>query len=125
MLVLAAPRGDGGYNHAVPGELLHRPTVCDSGQHNTCGCERTWIGASSRKSTTLAHVVYRVGLTRSDYLTTITNHLMQVEHYSMGSAYAEAVELADTAEHFGVGAYVTIRLDGDAHVFTRLETSHA
>jgi hypothetical protein len=129
MLVLTAPHSDDprddGYNHAIPGELLHRPHVCDSGRQNTCGCERAWIGASSRQSTTLAQVVYKVGMTKADYLSTIALHLMNAEHYGMHDAYAEAAELADTAQHFGSGAYVTIRLDGDEHVFSLLEADHA
>lgn len=127
MLVLAAPQGDDprddGYNHAVPGELL-RPPVCDSA---VCACERSWIGVGSGNATTLAQVIYKVGLTRGEYLGTIGLHLLDTGNYSARDALAEAIELADTAEHFGAGAYVTIDIDQDNpdnHMVTLLDAEH-
>ncbi|MFG1619526.1 hypothetical protein ACGFI3_42810 [Nonomuraea wenchangensis] len=131
MLVLAAPHGDDprddGYNHAIPGELLRRPPVCDSGQAAACGCERSWIGVGSGKATTLAQVVYKVGLTRGEYLGTIGLHLLDTGAYSAREALAEGVELADTAEYVGSGAYITIDIDPDNpdnHMIEALEMDH-
>ncbi|MFI7618032.1 hypothetical protein ACIBP6_43115 [Nonomuraea terrae] len=125
MLVLTAPKTDdprdGGFNHAIPGELLCRPIVCDAGRDGGCGCERSWAGIGSQKATTLAEVVDRPHMTRAEYLGTIGLYLMDAWGYSDQDAFTEAAELADTAEHFGAGALVTIDIDGDSHVFDALE----
>ncbi|MFG1617355.1 hypothetical protein ACGFI3_31720 [Nonomuraea wenchangensis] len=124
MLVLAAPHGDDprddGYNHAIPGELLYRPFICDSGQQDNCGCERSWVGTGSSKATTLAEVVDMPDMTRADYLATIGLYLMDMWGWEAREAYQEAQDIAGLAEHYGAGALVTIDRTGHDH----LDASH-
>lgn len=67
MKVLVAPTGPGDqpddFHHAVPGELVTVPFQCSNPE---CGCDRAWVGATSRKATTTA-VVADLPLTRAQY----------------------------------------------------------
>lgn len=127
MLVLAAatdPRDDG-FSHTIPGELVVRPPiVCDAGRAAACGCERSWAGMTTRKGTTLAHVVDR-DLTPDTYIQLVTTHLIDTYGVDPGTAEQEAQHLADTARHFGADAYLTIELapEGDTQLIERLEVS--
>lgn len=125
MLVLTAPTSDDprpdGFNHALPGELLHRPYVCDAGQDRGCGCERAWAGVSSRKATTLAHVV-NLPITEQEYIATLGRFLMDTWGWQMIHAYDEARMLAELATSCGAGALVTIDTQHDQQVFDVLET---
>ncbi|WP_327105436.1 DUF7715 family protein [Nonomuraea glycinis] len=128
MLVLAAPRiddpRDDGFNRAVPGELLYRPFVCASGQERNCGCEQQWGGIASSKATTVAEVVDKSGMTRSEYLNTIALYLAETWEWDTKAAVDEAQELAAIAEHFGSGALVTIDIDGNGSLSDELRTDH-
>jgi len=129
MLVLAAPRSDDprddGFVHTIAGELVYRPFVCASGQEDACGCERSWAGVGSGKTTTVAEVVDKPDMTPSRYLNTISLYLVETWGWEVKDAVDEAQILASIAEDFGAGAYVTIRIDGDSHVFDHLEADHA
>ncbi|GGO70651.1 DUF7715 family protein [Nonomuraea cavernae] len=129
MLILAAPHSDDprddGFNHAIPGELLYRPFVCSSGQEHACGCERSWAGVGSSRATTLAEVIDKPDMTPSEYLNTISLFLAETWDWEVKDAVDEAQTLAAIAEDFGAGAYVTIRIEDDSHVFELMETDHA
>lgn len=127
MRVLAAPTGDyprddDGFNYCLPGELLTRSTVCDSGREGRCGCERSWSGIASGKAVTLAHVVDR-DVQAEVYAATVADHLTE-QGWPRQHAEEEAAFLAELAAEFNVGAYVTITLteDQSGHEFAELDT---
>jgi len=127
MLVLTAPTSDdprdGGFNHALPGELLYRPFACDAGIGGDCGCSRSWVGVSSSKRTTLAQVA-ELDTTPHEYIATIGTFLMDAWQFSTQDAYDEARLLADMAADYEPGSLLTIKVDGDQHLIELLETEH-
>lgn len=127
MLVLTAPDRDdprdGGFNHALAGELLYRPYICDSGHNGTCGCERSWAGIASRKGTTLAQI-RDLQMTRNEYLATIGTYLIDTWGWEMEDAWDEAETLAGIASDYQPGDLLTIAVDGDQHLIDVLETEH-
>lgn len=124
MHVLAAPDTTdprpGGFVCTMPGELLYRPFVCDSGREGNCGCERSMAGMTTAKGTTIAAVVDR-DITPADYLTTYAAFLVDHWSWEPDAAREEAQTLADLAAEFPAGTLITIALHDGAHVFDELE----
>lgn len=126
MKVLTAPAAgqplpDEGFAFTIPGELLCRPPVCDSGREGNCGCERSWSGVSSQKGTTVA-VVTEQRITADEYTDVIGGHLGDAWACSSDAAEDEARMLADVASDFDLGALVIIELNGDTQSFHELVT---
>lgn len=122
MLVLAAPHTDDprddGFVHTLPGELLHRPFVCNSGHEGTCGCERSWIGITSRKATTLAEVI-EMDIDPATYTGLIAGVL--ADDWDRADAEEETGFLADIAADFDTGTLLTLTLDHGQHVIEEIE----
>lgn len=118
MRVLVAPsRPDprhGGFNYAIPGELVYKPPSCDSGQRGVCGCEDSWVGVTSHKATTTAEVV-DLDVTEDTYLRLIAAALIEDHDYDSDDAAEHARSLADIAADFSAGALVVITPQGDDH----------
>lgn len=133
MLIFVAPSGedprDGGFNNAIPGELVTRPMiVCDLGRDGACGCERMWRGMTSGKGTSIAEVVERPELEGqavsgggNDYVEVVGAHLIEVFGWDEQEAVEEAGMYLGLARHFGAGALVTIDSSGDESTFEKLD----
>lgn len=73
MKVLVAPAGGGtepdDFSFTVAGELVTIPVECDA---PGCGCERSWVGATTRAGTTTA-LIDDLPITHGQYVQALTD----------------------------------------------------
>ncbi|MEU4405043.1 hypothetical protein AB0F88_10990 [Streptosporangium sp. NPDC023963] len=119
---------DGGFNRAIPGELLFRPFVCSTGDHGACGCERSWAGVGSEKGTTLAAITDRTDLDLHRYVDLVATYLVDKQQWNRDTAEDEARLLADLAadfaDTFGEDVHLTIEVNDTDAVFSPLRVEH-
>jgi hypothetical protein len=106
------PRSNG-FSFTSPGELVLRPSICDSGLARRCGCERSWSGITSAKGTTIAVVADR-DIPEGDYIAVVTAHLLSAHDCERADAAAEARYLADLAGDYPTETLLAIDLSDDS-----------
>ena len=120
MLVLAAPASedprDDGFAFTVPGELVISPAViCDSGRDGTCGCERSWTGLSSYKSTTVA-IVRDQDITKKQYVSVVSGFYIESHGWMRKEAIEQARQLLLIAGDCEPGTLISVGLTDDGYV---------
>jgi hypothetical protein len=92
---------EGDFVWAVPGELVHSPTViCDCPE---CGCERSMVGFVSHRATTCFRV-QDLDLDRDAYLQLLWSSLLDGGWVTMGSAEDEAWVEEEADDLLGLAA---------------------
>ena len=79
LLVAAHADGPGEFTWTIPGELVLLATVCDrdrpaNGGDRGCGCSRAFVGFTSGKATTTAHIA-EVDIDRVQLAQLVRDHL--------------------------------------------------
>ena len=105
------------FSWAIEGELVRPPAVvCDADRGRPdggCGCNRSWAGVSSAKSTTTA-VVRDLSMSRDEYVTAIRDSYTYSGWDDAGTETI-AAELLEIASDNALGTVVELR-DGDVIV---------
>lgn len=102
----------GAFSYTLPGELVVVGIVCDADRRgDDCGCGRSWIGATTRRATTIAKVA-DLTYDADDYATALISAGIDIGLTEHAAAMA-AHWIAEIAAGHDVGTLMTIHANAD------------